>query len=370
MSQKKSAAVKPVATTQDVCIDLPGEAVKCWRSSDHIKLILRKHRDVIFDVNLSKGATYTVESTFVFYSPREKKLLRKAQFEDGEIFQIWVGREFKGSLVLKSNGIVMGTFQPIDLDTRKYDAEPKTKPEPMMVIFGKREVPSNLICRPEDPYGVESTQGALKPMFDPKLAVLKSYGTEFDYRSAMEPPEVAEYVAVAIVSANDIQPQVLKQLDSGQAVEGSITEVFNPPGKNSPDGGLYGKIAAAVGTFSNNYFINANWLKEPVGYLQSHWKDLDKALMKVRIEKRAVGKYQALFKGRLLGKSVAQFFGSAVKAKVTHKTFPLGSKETTFLDGGFGRNGRAGFGGIKRLMLTTSDNLRGGVKVTSLYTTL
>jgi hypothetical protein len=257
----------------------------------------------------------------------------------------------------------MGTFEPIGLDTKKYDADPKTKPEPMMVLFGKRELPSNLICRPEDPYGVVSTQGALKPMFDPKLAVLKNYGTEFDYRLAMGSPEVAEYVAVAMVAANEIQPQVLKKLENGQAVEGSITEVFQPPGKNSPERGIYGDIASAVGTFSGNYFVNANWQKETLGYLQEHWRALDKSLMKVRIEKRAVGKYQALFKGRLLGKSVAQLFGSAVKAKTTHKSFPLGSKETSFLDGGFGRTGRAGFGGIKRLMLTASENFRGGVKV-------
>jgi hypothetical protein len=84
MNQKKSAAAKKGATTQDVCIDLPGEAVKCWRSSDHIKVILRKHRDVIFDVNLSKGTTYTVESISVFYSPREKSFYEEPSLKTGK----------------------------------------------------------------------------------------------------------------------------------------------------------------------------------------------------------------------------------------------------------------------------------------------
>ena len=77
MNSKNATAAKN-ATTQDVCIDLPGESVKCWRSSDNIRVILRKHRDVIFDINFGKDAIYTVESKFDFYSPREKKLLRKA----------------------------------------------------------------------------------------------------------------------------------------------------------------------------------------------------------------------------------------------------------------------------------------------------
>ncbi|MDI7065495.1 hypothetical protein QMO17_30050, partial [Klebsiella pneumoniae] len=45
-----------------VCIDLPGEPVECWAESD-ITVLLRKHRDVIFDIQVKKGASYTVEAT-------------------------------------------------------------------------------------------------------------------------------------------------------------------------------------------------------------------------------------------------------------------------------------------------------------------
>jgi hypothetical protein len=89
------------AQTQEVCIDLPGETVQCWRSSDNIRVRLRKHRDIFFDINLKASAIYTVESAFDFYSPRDKKLLKRANFWDGERFNVWVGRGFKGKLVLK-----------------------------------------------------------------------------------------------------------------------------------------------------------------------------------------------------------------------------------------------------------------------------
>lgn len=100
-NQKKS---KPTLTVkhQEVCIDLPGESVQCWRSSDKVKVILRKHRDIIFDLNLKKDAVYTVESKDLFYNPREKKLSNSAVFSDGERFNIWVGRNFFGLYFVKA----------------------------------------------------------------------------------------------------------------------------------------------------------------------------------------------------------------------------------------------------------------------------
>ena len=98
------------ATQQEVCIDLPGETVQCWRSSDDIKVVLKKHRDVIFDLNLGRGRTYRVHATESnFYNARDKKLVHVDQrevveFRDGERTHLWVPRNFKGSLVLKCDG--------------------------------------------------------------------------------------------------------------------------------------------------------------------------------------------------------------------------------------------------------------------------
>jgi hypothetical protein len=62
-------------TVQEHCIDLPGESVQCWigGGTDKLKVILRKHRDVVFDIHLDNSGTYTVESTESdFYAPRDR----------------------------------------------------------------------------------------------------------------------------------------------------------------------------------------------------------------------------------------------------------------------------------------------------------
>jgi hypothetical protein len=137
-----STATKTEPTQQDVCIDLPGETVQCWRSSDNIKVILRKHRDIIFDLNLGKGKDYTVESTGSdFYNARDKKLVyakrRQAViFRDGERLHLWVTRAFQGSLVLKCGNETLMKLTPNEVDRHRYDDMPKTKPAPIIVALG------------------------------------------------------------------------------------------------------------------------------------------------------------------------------------------------------------------------------------------
>lgn len=45
------------------------------------------------------------------------------------------------------------------------------------------------------------------------------------------------------------------------------------------------------------------------------------------------------------------------------QTFPLGSKSTSFIDGGFGRTGKNGYGGARRIMLTAAENFKSGMKI-------
>jgi hypothetical protein len=177
----KNTNVAIISKTQDVCIDLPGESVKCWRSSDNIRVILRKHRDVIFDINLSKDAIYTVESTSDFYSPREKKLSKKASFFDGEHLHLWVSREFRGCLILKLNDAVIGQYEVNKLDMVNYGSDPKTKPEPLLVVLGKKQDAEAFSCSPNDPFGIGRTQLVFSPMFEPKLHFLSKLGSQFDY---------------------------------------------------------------------------------------------------------------------------------------------------------------------------------------------
>jgi hypothetical protein len=364
----KTVANKNPPSTQEICIDLPGESVRCWRSADHVKVILRKHRDVFFDISIKDGATYTIESTSDYYSPREKKLQRKSQFQDGERFHLWVGRKFKGTLILKAGNTVIGSFEPNKLDANDYDADPKTKPEPLMVILGKKISPSAFVCNMNDPYGAVEAQRNIKPMFDPKLTVLSGYGTRFDYQLTLLPPEINEYVSITEANSDQIQSQVIKQLESGVAVEGKATEIFVAPEKGQETSDLYVAMAAAAKYIDGNKVINDNAFKESIGYLLEHWRSLDKITMTVRLEKRVAGKYRVIFKGRPLSKVVSQVFRGTGSAAIAHQSAIVGSEKSAFLDGGFSRTGRSGFGGARRIFLTVTENFRAGMKIQAIGT--
>ena len=128
---------------QEHCIDLPGETVQCWigGGTDKLKVILRKHRDVVFDIHLGNGKTYTLESTESdFYNPRDKKLVYAARhdkvtFKDGERMHVWVGRGFRGSLVLKCDAHIISEVKPNEWDKHRHSDDPKEKPAPIIVAI-------------------------------------------------------------------------------------------------------------------------------------------------------------------------------------------------------------------------------------------
>ena len=119
-----------------VCIDLPGEPVECWAETD-VTVLLRKHRDVIFDIQLKKGATYLVEATHDWiYDVKRKKRVQKGQFHDDERYHLWIGRDFKGELVLSMNGSVLHRYSLVDLNLRGESSDPKVKPAPLILTLG------------------------------------------------------------------------------------------------------------------------------------------------------------------------------------------------------------------------------------------
>ena len=148
LEEKSSPAPRVLPPdTQQECIDLPGEEVRCVVRKPKLEIMLRKHRDVVFDVRLFKGMQYTVEADEGdFYNARDKKIVlrarrQKVSFTDGERLHLWVGRGFKGSLILKANGKVLGRYRPADLDRQHYDSEPRTKPAPMLVVLANEPAP-------------------------------------------------------------------------------------------------------------------------------------------------------------------------------------------------------------------------------------
>ena len=59
--------------TQRACIDLPGEKIRCVVYKPNLQIMLRKHRDVVFDIQLFKGMQYTVQADQSdFYNVRDK----------------------------------------------------------------------------------------------------------------------------------------------------------------------------------------------------------------------------------------------------------------------------------------------------------
>lgn len=360
-NQKKS---KPTLTVkhQEVCIDLPGESVQCWRSSDKVKVILRKHRDIIFDLNLKKDAVYTVESKDLFYNPREKKLSNSAVFSDGERFNIWVGRNFQDCILLKLHDMVIGRYEIKRLDATDYGSDPKTKPEPLMVIMGKKQEVEPFMCTANDPFGVGRMQISLAPTIESKLSFMKSAGSQFDYAYPKQPPEVCDYVAVTEVGSEAIQPTVLAQLENG-SVTGKPADIFKPPAKSEEAKPVYQAINAAALVAGGSEAITSNWFKESAGYIQEHWKSLNKLSMTVRIEKKAIGKYRALIKGKPLSQLIAQSFGGNTVAQTKHYRNALGSAQTRFIDGGFAKSGKDGYGGARRIALTNYENFRSGLKI-------
>lgn len=350
------------AKAQEVCIDLPGQYVQCWRSSDNVKVILRKHRDIIFDINLTKNAIYTLESKSEFYSPREKKLLKKAHFFDGERFQIWVGRGFKEPLVLTANGTILGQYNVAELDSTGYSSDPKEKPEPILIILGSKEPTVAPEWSIDDPLNLKRSHQDISSLLESKLSILSTASsTRFDYSYRSDETEVREYVAVAEVRPDEIRAEVLKKLEGG-SVTGKPSDVFSATVQDNPDSHLYKALVAVGSAIAGNEIVTSNTFKEGAGYLQEHFRALDKLLMTVRIEKKAKGQYKAIFKGKPLSKVITAALQGKT-AKTIHQTVNLGSKAASFVDGGFARSGKAGYGGARRLMLTAAENLKGGMKV-------
>ena len=366
-TQKTGAATATKA--QEVCIDLPGDSVRCWRSSDNIKVILRKHRDIIFDINLQMGAVYTVESTADFYSPLRKKLLRKIDFLDGDRTHIWAGREFKAKLILKMNGRTIWSYEVDRLDTTSYGGDPKIKPEPFMVTIGKQDSSVPFTCTPDDPFGIASAHSQVMPAYESKFSILKDLGTRFDYTHLYQPAEVCEYCAVTEASSHEIQPHVLAQLDRGTAVQGNVDQIFLHPKKEEPSL-LYKALFIAAGNISGNSFLTNNFFKETAGYIVQNFKELNKVSMMVHIEKKVKGAYKVAMKGYYVRQYVGDLLGLVKKGKPQHVTVPLGSIGSEFIDGGFAKTGRAGYGGFKRIVTTSAGNFVRGMKIQGVGTVI
>lgn len=370
-SQPKTRPLPP--KTQRVCIDLPGEEFSCYVTEPNVEVMLRKHRDVVFDIKQGNSTSYTVEADQSdFYSARDKKLVehkkkQRAAFKDGERLHIWISRDFKGKLILKQGNIVLGKYSPNQLDRTDYGTDPITKPEPMIIAIGKlaNAATSTGMCAKEDPFGITGNYELQRSLYAQWLKDMPAHGTQINYNRLRQPEETEsnktqEYVVVAEVLTHEIQPQVRSQLERGVAVQDFPEKVFTPVTSETA------LVAASIKV--KDALLESAW-KETAGYAQEHWRNFKKLGMTVRIERKPKGKYVAVFKGKVVAKKFAgaaasQIAGVAVqKTKNAWQRAPLGSSGAAFLDGGFARTGKAGFGGVKRIFLNSTSNFKSGMKI-------
>jgi len=132
----------PPDDTQFVYIDLPGETARCCRVKDKITVVLRKHRDIVFDITLKAGTTYSVSAeSSDFYNARDKKIVQarlkqKVTFKDGERMHLWIGRDFQGALRVTGDGGFALSIDPRKLDLQRYGTDPAEKPAPLVIALG------------------------------------------------------------------------------------------------------------------------------------------------------------------------------------------------------------------------------------------
>lgn len=233
----KTIAVK----LQNICIDLPGETVSCWRSTDEVQVTLRKHRDVIIDLKSMPGRKYTVESTGSdFYYSDKKKLIagaskQRISFNDGERLHLWVSRDFDGELLLKSDGNLLIRVDPNRLDKTPYDALPKTKPDPIIVSIG------------------ESSEASILPKNDSRKKL--QLGSAQEVRPTAAPIDEDCPVVCVIKGFLEGAPEVVKNaIASGGGNSGLVDiDPFDVATRNW----LLGQFAGATAYIGDNW----DWLK-------------------------------------------------------------------------------------------------------------
>jgi hypothetical protein len=216
-----------------VCIDLPGEPVECWADTD-VTVLLRKHRDVIFDIDVKSGATYTVEADQDWiYDVGKKKRVTQGQFQDGQRYHIWISRDFKGHLILKQNGKVFQRYSMLLFGLANSNPDPKAKPEPIVIAMGTNKASrlhasstpsrttdiSSLVKYPQAPVP-DYLRGP--SLFDPSSAN-QQWSCPISIKLApdttIEPMQEAHVVEV---DAKTVPKEVLDALASGGADETAI----------------------------------------------------------------------------------------------------------------------------------------------------
>lgn len=260
--------------TQRVCIDLPGEDFKCYVHKPKVQVMLRKHRDVIFDIQLFKGMSYTVHAEKSdFYNARDKKLVefkkkQKVTFQDGDKLHLWVGRQFEGALVLKAaSGTTLGRYEPNALDPVKYSDEPGEKPAPLMIVLKNTpEQSPKAIPLATAQAQAQSQQCKLGTPFECRLWNLsptaRLFGVDaiapYDRNKPVStPPEEHPLVAVVDGDAKGMPQKILDYFSKGGGKSGLADIDTNEVATRN---WLLGQLAGTAAYVGDNW----NWLRHSI----------------------------------------------------------------------------------------------------------
>jgi hypothetical protein len=260
-------AKKPLPEdTQQVCIDLPGEIIRCVVFKPKLEIMLRKHRDVIFDIALFSGMQYTVEADKSdFYNARDKKIVlatkkQKVTFTDGERMHLHISREFTGHLILKANGKILGRYSPNELDSSNYGSDPASKPAPLIIAMKNTNDPTtnpntaaSSQSKPDDPLGLSKTWQLSPLVLARNLDESIKLGRVA--HAAVEPEHPT--VAVVDVSNEGMPKQILEHFAKGGDKSGLVDIDRNDVMTRN---WLYGQLAGSVAYAGDNW----NWLRHSV----------------------------------------------------------------------------------------------------------
>ena len=148
-----------------IFIDLPDEPWESNTFNGQLDIVLRRPRDVIININLpSPFAKFTLEADQdCFYDIKTKQRLKKMDYANGEKVHLWLGRDFKGSLFLKSGKTIYANFEISKLfeQEKKHSlySNHTYKPAPLILEASKDnlEETSGISARQEMMHVVEVT---------------------------------------------------------------------------------------------------------------------------------------------------------------------------------------------------------------------
>jgi hypothetical protein len=156
-------AEKKLAKTLTVQIDLPGQPIQCWgQDYEKVTVLLRKHRDVVFDIDLCAGKTYRVwADRSEMYDAKNKKLIHPREnlsFKDGELLHLWVSRHFEGKIFLYESEKLIGSYSIPKLGVGLESSDPAFKPAPINIVLKAKGIWSDQkafkVMQPDGSYSI------------------------------------------------------------------------------------------------------------------------------------------------------------------------------------------------------------------------